>query len=205
MNTLQQRKRAGKIQALNNLGTGTYSTGGEKVHWEYYDRIALLNTTTVQDMFVTPTGQGTKTLADTNTSIGGLLPQGQNFVIRSLAVQYIAKTAITTGAPIQKINEWIDNTIVEFLISNKAPMFQLPLSRILGQSFTTDATMAAATSTMPSQYGVFNGVYKLGGLPLVLAAQTPFKVRFTSITANDASINADQVRLSLCGTLTRAI
>ena len=201
----QPHKFANRVRAMQNLQEGSYSDGGDRLHWEYYDRFSLAHGTTVNDLFVTANGQNNKTMADTNITLGGQMPNSQRFTVRKFAIQYISNTAITAGATIELINKWIDNTVMAFQINNKFDLIELPLSRMFGMSFSTAAAMSAATSTLPTQYGIFNGLYILGHAPVVLAGQTGFKARFTSYTANDASIDGDQVRMSMIGKLDRAI
>lgn len=188
---------------IQNLQAGTYGASGEKLDWSYYDRVVLLSTTTVNRLFTVQLGASSKTLADTNLTQSGQIPQGQRFTIRALKVSYVTNAARAT-ANVQQYYDVLKNTSVQFIIPNKGPMGQWGLWELLGASSLFALTPTAAGDNIPVIQPRFHGVFPLN-TPIVLAALTPFYVEVTHHTATNAALDNDRIYVSLNGTLVRGV
>ena len=194
-------RRARQSQSLDNLQTGTYGTSGEKISWSYYDESAVPATAQTLVQFQTPIG-GTKTLAHTNMVAAGQIPQGQKFVVEKIKVMYRSVSGVSTPAEANELMAFMDRAIIQFKISNKAPMMQAKLSDVMGLSLMAPITGTGGTASFSQ--GVFTGEWKLH-TPITVGALTPFQVEIVLNDVPAASVVADILTTSLKGTLIRAL
>lgn len=189
-----------KQRALSQLQQGTYGTSGERLHWSYYDTYTMATGTPTFSLFQAPIGQNSKTIGDTNMTTAGTLPQGQNMAINCIKIQYTSVDAFDAAA-LLAFNQYLNNAIVEFVINNKAPMWQSSLGELIGATLNTSQTTATVSG---SNVNFLTGVYRLH-VPIRLGALVPFQVRITNTVASAAALDGDKVKVSLNGRLIRAI
>jgi hypothetical protein len=192
--------------ALAEMSLGTYASTGEKIDWSYYDSLVLTATGTEFSLFQVPIGGGAtpKTLADTNMTNGGVLPQGQKFVVRAIRAEYLSHNS-KGSADIDILYNFLRAATVRFFITGKDALFSKPLTEVMGipMLWHTLPTVAGNNESISSM-GRFVGVNVLN-VPITLAALTNFEVRINIPAALGAvSIVADVLRLSLAGILVRA-
>lgn len=190
-------------QAIDVLQQGTYGASGEKLDWSYYDRVVLASTTTVNRLFTVQLGASGKTLADTNLTQSGQIPQGQKFTIGAIKVSYVTNGARAT-ANVQMIYDVLKNTSVQFIIPNKGPMGQWVLWELMGAASLIALTPTAAGDNIPLIQPRYHGIFPLN-TKLTLAALTPFYVEVTHHTATNAALDNDRIYISLAGTLVRGV
>jgi hypothetical protein len=193
---------ARRMRALEKMQRGTFSNVGERLSWSYYDTATLAVATTIFKLFTVPLGTGGKTLDLTNFTGNGALPQGQHMTIRGFRVMYRSITTTNTAGALA-IGTTLDNTTLEFGIQNKAPMYQATLAEMFGIPISVQTTPTVAGDAMVlASRGIFNGYVPLG-MPIVLAALTPFNFTLTHTAATAAGQAGDHIRVSLVGTLLR--
>lgn len=189
--------------AINTLQQGTYGAAGEVLDWSYYDSFSLLSTVVSNRLFTVPLGQASKTLANTNLTSAGQIPQGQRFTIRAIKIFYKTSAAKAT-AVVQNYYDFLGNTTVQFIIPNKGPMGQWTLLELLGVSSAFALTPTASGDNIPLISPRFHGIYPLN-TPLTLAALTPFYVEVTQQVAGASTLDTDRLLISLAGTLVRGV
>lgn len=189
--------------AINTLQQGTYGASGEVLDWSYYDSMPLLSTVTSTRLFTVQLGQAGKTLANTNLTSSGQIPQGQRFTIRAIKVMY-KTAAVKATAVVQAYYDFLANTSLQFIIPNKGPMGQWNLLELMGVASAFALTPTAAGDNIPLISPRFHGISPLN-TPLTLAALTPFYVEITQHTAGAATLDGDRLIVSLMGTLVRGV
>jgi hypothetical protein len=190
-------------QAIDRLQRGTFGASGEKLDWSYYDRVVLVSTTTTTRLFTVQLGASGKTLADTNLTQSGQIPQGQLFRIKSIKTFYVTNATRAT-ANVQMIYDVLKNTSVQIIIPNKGPMGQWSLMELMGASTLIAVTPTAAGDNIPVIQPRYHGIFPLN-IPMTLAALTPFYVEVTHHTAPNAALNDDRIYVSLSGMLVRGV
>jgi hypothetical protein len=195
--TIQSRSRA-----MNRLQQGTYSSEGEGIDWKYYDTLPVAASTAQMQFFTVGQG-GTKTLADTNMTLNGQIPNGQHMKIDHIRLTFRSLTGVTTLAEALAIQNFLDTAVLEFTILNKSPMLQTKLSDIIGMSLMAPVSQAAGAVTS-SEFGVLSATYKLK-TPIILAGLTSFKCPVTITQTPDASLVGDVVTMYLGGRLVRSM
>jgi hypothetical protein len=194
------------MNALTEMQRGTYSALGEKLDWSYYDSLTLAAAGTEFSMFQVPIGGGAtaKTLADTNMTTGGTLPQGQKFRVRAIRAEYLSHNQKAT-ASIDLLYQFLRAVTVRFFITGKDAIFSKPLTEVMGIPMLFSVTpTAAGDNLLISSMGRFVGVNVLN-VPITLASLTNFEVRINYPTALGATaIVGDILRISLAGILVRA-
>lgn len=188
-------------EALEKLSVGTYGSEGDVLDWTYYDVAALAAATLTHQFFTTPLGQAGKTLADTNLTLAGQIPQGQLMDIRAIKIFYTTNGALAT-ADVQSFYTMLDQTTVSIKLENKDTMGQWTLQELLGVSTLAAMTPTAAGDNIPLISPKFHGVFPLNN-KIVLAAMTPFKVTVQHHTAVAAGLADDRLKIGLAGILTR--
>lgn len=189
--------------AIDTLQQGTYGSQGEKLDWSYYDREVLSSTVLVTRLFTSQLGAGGKTLADTNLTQSGQIPQGQRFTIRAIKVGYVSN-AVRATVNVQSIYDVFKNTSLQIIIPNKGPMGQWTLWELLGAATLIALTPTAAGDNIPLISPRYHGVFPLNQ-PITLAALTPFYVELTHHVATAAALDSDKIFVSLAGTLVRGV
>lgn len=188
-------------EALEKLGVGTYGTEGDILDWTYFDTVALAAAIPVNRLFTTPLGQAGKTIADTNLTLAGQIPQGQLMDIRAIKVMYTTDDALAT-ADVQSFYKMIDQTTVNIKLQNKDTMGQWTLQELLGAATLVASTPTVAGDNIPVIQPKFHGIFPLNK-KIILAALTPFEVTITHSTPVAAALAGDRLKIGLAGILTR--
>jgi hypothetical protein len=191
-----------KPSVLQKLQRGTYGAGGEKIDWTYWDTLVLATATTMFRLFVNPLGSGGKTLADTNMTSAGVMPQGQHLTVHALKLFYVSNAAHNTAA-VQSLYSFLRATTLEFIIPGKYTIGQWTLAEMMGTSSLFAVTPTAAGDNIPLIQPTFKGVFPLN-TPITLAALTPFEVQIQMHVASAAGLDGDRVLVGLNGKLLRS-
>ena len=184
-------------QTLINLQQGTYGRAIEKLDWSYYDSFPVNPAIQEQKLFVVNTTQ--KTLDQSNYPGNGQLPQGQEFLIRAIKVQYVSITT-KAGVDINSLYSLLSTTTLQFTIQGKASQYTKTLLEIIGLPLAFHVSGAEFSQS----YGRFVGIDPLN-VKIKIAAQTNFEVTLNHWTAPAAALLNDRVRIILSGILNRAV
>lgn len=187
--------------ALENLQQGTYGSEGEKLDWTYYDSNPLAVATLVNRYFTNPLGSGGKTLAQTNLTQAGQIPQGQNFTVQAIKIFYRTAAAKAT-ADVSSFYIMLEQTTLSIKLQNKETMGVWTLQELLGSATLFALTPTAAGDNIPLILPKYHGIYPLNN-PITLAALTPFEVTVQHHTAVAAALATDVLKIGLAGTLVR--
>lgn len=189
-------------EALDKLGQGTYGTEGEKLRWTYYDRMLVVGAVpNTQRLFTIPLGQGGKTLADTNLTVAGMIPQGQQLQVQEILVMYkSAATKATTN--VQMFYDIMEQTTVSVKLQNKESMLQVTLQELMGAATLFALTPTAAGDNIPLIQPKYHGIFPVRPM-IILAAMTPFEVTVQHHVAPNAALANDVIKIGLRGTLYR--
>lgn len=190
------------MKQLAKLQEGTYSKGGAVLDWSYYDTMKIEAATRSHRLFTTPLGQNGKTLADTNMTSASQIPQGQNMTVRAIKMLYTA-SGTKTAAQIEAFYKMLKNTTVELFIAGKDASFQFKLNELMQSPILVNIDTAANTANVPLVEQRAVGVFPLN-VPITLAGLTSFEIRVTHHVAADASLNNDEITISLNGGLLRS-
>jgi|WetSurMetagenome_2_1015567.scaffolds.fasta_scaffold384870_2 hypothetical protein len=191
-----------RSKALNRLQQGTYTNDGEGIDWKYYDTLAIPTTAQTMQFFTVGQG-GTKTIADTNMTLNGQIPNGQHMKITHIRATYRSATGIVSLAEQLDLNTFVDTSVLEFVILNKSPMLQTKMSDIMGLSMMAPVAVTTG-SYASSQFGIFSSTYRLR-TPIILAGLTSFKVPLTLTQTPPTSVQGDSLALYLGGRLVRTL
>jgi hypothetical protein len=189
---------------MDPLAQGTYSAqGAEKLDYSYFDSHVLAATGTEVSMFQSPIGAGGKTISDTNMSLGGTLPRGQNFKIRAIRAEILGHAAYAT-ATIMLLYNWMRTVTVRLFITGKDALYSKPLTEVMGIPMLINVIPTAAGDNIGNlSLGRFLGINPLN-VPITFAELTNFEVRLNWPTAIGATaIVGDIIRISLNGILLR--
>lgn len=189
-----------------NQQRGTYSKYGEKLSYSYFDTVALTAAGVDYSLFQTPIGGGAtpKTIAQTNMTLGGQIPQGQKFIITKLKFFYVS-AAVKAAANEQTLNDFLAQGVIRIFITGKDAIYSKSVQEVLGQTIIWSDVALAASAPFSRSYSWYTGVDTLK-TPITLAALTNFEVRLTTPTALGGGnvLIGDSVRVALSGTLFRA-
>lgn len=186
------------------LDEGTYAkSGGEIRSWDYWSQYVVAADTVVKQLFATQKGGTDFTRLDqTNIPTAGQIPSSQKLVIKGIALEYVGGAA-KADANIIAIRKWLATTVLQVQINDKAPSFQMSLSRLMGLSLFlfNDPTTAAEPVSFTSRENA-SPIYLLER-PITLAAQTPFNVSITPGVAAAAqqATDVDVLYVHLLGDL----
>jgi len=188
-------------QALLNTQVGTYGTEGEQLDWSYYDEADIAAATLTHRLFTTPLGQAGKTLANTNLTLAGQIPQGQLLDVRAIKVFYTSNAARAT-ADVQSLYTLLNTTTLSVKLSNKETMGQWTLQELMGTAILFDMVPTVPGDNIPLVSPKFHGIFPLNK-KIILAALTPFEVTMIHHVAPAAALADDRIKVSLSGILTR--
>lgn len=188
-------------EALETLQTGSYGVEGEKLDWTYYDTAILAAATQVHRLFTNPLGAGGKTLDQTNLTIAGQIPQGQQIITRAIKVMY-RSVAVKGTAALQSLYDLLATTTVQVKLQNKETMGIWTLQELLGSATLFALTPTVAGDNISQIQPKYHGIFPLN-TPIVLAALTPFEVTVTHHVAVAAGLANDQLKIGLSGTMIR--
>ena len=189
-------------EALTKLQQGTFGEEGEQLEWSYYDTAVIAAATLVHRLFTNPLGAGGKTLADTNLTQAGQMPQGQHLEVNALKIMYTSDAAKAT-AVVQNLYDLLTESTISIEIANNKSMGQWTLQELMGAATLFALTPTAAGDNIPVIQPRYTGVYLLN-VPIIIAALTPFEVTLTHHVAPAAALADDKLKISLAGILTRA-
>lgn len=187
------------MDANELLEIGTYNPNdGQKLWWIYYDRAIMAAATLQHQLFTVPLGQAGKTLADTNCTVGGEIPKGQNFEVKGIELYYVSDAAKTV-AQLQNVIDMFRDTTLEFIISGKSAQLQANLTILFGSPFTQHVTGGAAGDQLTGR-SQFNNMFELP-TPIILAAKTNYRIEIQHHIAVNASLADDELLVALVGNL----
>jgi hypothetical protein len=188
-------------QALLNTQVGTYGTEGEQLDWTYYDEASMLSTTLTHRLFTNPLGSGGKTLAQTNLTLAGQIPQGQLLDVRAIKAMYVTDAAMAT-ADVQAFYTMLARTTVSIKLGNKETMGQWTLQELIGAATLLALTPTVAGDNIHTIQPKFHGIFPLNK-KIILAALTPFEVTVVHHAAPGAALDGNLLKIGLSGILTR--
>lgn len=197
MPPLQKKRGLTRNESLINVQQGTLSKEGEVLSYSLFDTITLAAATTFHDFYTVPLGQAGKTKADTNMVQAGVMPAGQRLRADFIKVMVVGDTAGMTDT---ELNAWFHvmfNTSVEIMVPGKENLGIWTLTELMGYSQAM-AMAATQEGTVPR----FSGIFRLQ-VPILLAAQTPFKVRMEHHSTLTDNTDGMKIKLALSGVLER--
>lgn len=187
------------MDAINKLEKGTYNPSqGQKLWWVYYDRAILAVAVQQHALFTVPLGQAGKNLSDTNLTVAGEIPQGQNFTIRGIEMIYWHDAAKST-ANYQLYRLMLAQGLLEFWISSKSPQLQINLLQMMG-SANDNIVLGTGVGDQASAKSADTGRFELP-VPIVLASKTNFRVDITHTAAVNTVLDDDEIYINLVGEL----
>lgn len=207
MSARQVDLRAGYVDAINSLQTGTYKGSGDIIDYSLYDRVDMLSTTLQHRLFQVGVGQNdpagnVKNLADTNVQGSQGIPVGQKLYVNALKVFYTSTAATVSAAILNAFQEMIEQTTLTFRITGKDNYGLWKMNEIFGVPFQAAIEPAALTGITQGSQGRFLGIYPLN-LPIVLAQQVQFEVLIDHHVAPSGDLDGDWMTVSLSGILER--
>jgi len=173
-----------------NVTTSQVVSNIEQISYVFYDTQTINNNT--KDFFQTAEGSATNTDLDTNMFSNGLLPTGNLFYVRGIAVALDADESVTNA------EGFIKNSVLTLTINSKIYFKAMCLSLPAGGGLQGYFLMTTATDTALLNNGnpQQNAIYKVK--ELTIDSSTPFKVSIRSSYA----VNT-RVRVMLHGVLNR--
>ena len=124
--------------------------------------------------FQVPKGQSSKTFADTNMTVAGVLPAPQSFLIETVEIYFFPAgdpSSYGTGAAVENINDVYDvakSGWLELFIGSKPYLDEAPLLKfppavgLTGFAALSDASTSSAAQRSAVSYASFGGpVYKM--------------------------------------------
>lgn len=166
--------------------------------------------------FQQPSGQGGKTLADTNMEGAGILPNPKRFLIRGIEIQFFPTVALPSTGPIADAADPFTNDVwkvfssagwLELYIGSKAytqiPINMAPpVNRLDGWAALTSTLTAGAATMSRIAYAAWAGTPFGMDPPLILEPTQNFKVTLNWPVAVPIT-NAARIGIHLKGLLYR--
>jgi hypothetical protein len=148
--------------------------------------------------FQQPAGQSSKTLADTNMTLAGQLPQGQAFLVTGMEVPFFSGASATPAIQVgqlEDINAIYKAGFLTLTIGTKPYTQDAPIG-VFPQSFgvsglTAVATTVAATTEVREVSRIVGSPYSLSAGPLLLTPSVNFNVQIGFATAVALPSGAD--------------
>lgn len=193
------------IQKLQDMSS--YSNlAGEAIDWTYYDTAEMDAAVLVHRFFTASLGQqktggGQKTLADTNLTSAGALPQGQAFRVHLLKVGYVTSAAKAT-ADLNLFYNLLNNTTVELVVPGKDSLGTYRLMELCGITIAFALTPTVAGDNIAQMQPTFIGKFKLN-IPWDIGATQSFELKVQHHVPVPASLEDDKLILGLNGELKR--
>lgn len=188
------------VQALSQFGVNL-SGAVEELSWTLYDynTYAAAGQTSLA-FFNTPVGGGTKTFADTNMTLAGQIPAGQNFLVEAIGVDLwpsdSPEVATATGTFISDQYAIMRSGILEFIIGSKTYKSEGPLERFPSKTrlagFSSAATTTAATNIITDYAKSAGALHEI--IPVLLTSNQNFSVtlRWPTAVATPSTDTADR-------------
>lgn len=174
----------------------------ERLDWTYWDSFSMLSTTLIHRMFVDPLGSGGKTLAQTNMTKGGALPQGQNMRIKAIKFEYMNYGGVWDETDLLNWFKMIVDTTISIKIPGKDSLGQWTLSEIMGISLMAQITPSVAGDNISQPQTKFVGIFPLNKAIKWGAIQS-YEIEVTHHVAPNANLDSDRVKLGMNGRLIR--
>lgn len=186
--------------ALRALEEGAYNSSmGELLWWSYYDKNTLVSTKQQYSFFSTPLGQG-KTISQTNFPAANQMPQAQKLEVRAIECYYIPSAA-KDQAGYQLLLDALKVGVLSFNFTNKAPLVQIPLMQLMGNSMPLVVSGAAAGDQVLGR-SQFSGVWE-SPVEIILPSKSNFDVSVNFDAAISDTLDDDQIQICLVGGLVR--
>lgn len=184
-------------EALANMQQGSHGRSGEVIAYSLFDTMVLASTTLAYDFFTVPLGQAGKHNADTNNQLAGVMPAGQRFTVEVLKLFLLAPDEVATTTVMQEINAMLWNTTAEIYLPGKDNLGYWTLAELFGIS-----TLLPFAVTINGPQPRYTSTYRLS-IPVILAAQTSFKVKIVHHEAPHEDLDDYQLKFIMSGTLER--
>jgi len=174
------------------------------------------------NFFAAPTGQGGKTLTDTNMTLAGQLPRNQEFLVQSVEIFLLPTTPTVAAGMPSVFGAGLAATLVndEYIIGrsgnlnltigSKPYLQEAPLGRFPSKAnFSTegsasDASTAAANLQFRANFGCWKGrPYMLDPAPVLLPENQNFSVTLNWPEGAQAITNPARIGVILDGLLYR--
>jgi hypothetical protein len=172
----------------------------EVLDYSYYDT-AILSATLQNRYFVVPLGQAGKTKADTNWTLAGQLPQGQNFKVFCLKVFYNSIAARTT-ADVGHFYRMLFETTLEIKIPGKDSLGTYKLSEVFGIPSLFNLVPTAAGDNIPLVMSNIPGKIIFNN-PMKIGSTQSFEIVVEHHTPVNAALYGDKLTVVLNGRLVR--
>lgn len=211
--------RAIAIQGASDLGKYRVNRPGqlEVFRQSLYDfQVYAQAGQTQLNFFQVPVGQSAKTRADTNMTLAGQLPSGQQFLAQSIEVYFFPGTIVPGVGPVANLIDGFVNDVwavakggeLEFQVGSKLYLIEAPLMRFPPKtrldgwaSENGNTTAGAALYTRTSYATVAGRPYPIDPYILLESTQN-FAVQLNWPTAV-AVTNAGRIGVVLDGLLIR--
>lgn len=191
---------------LNKLQGGTYGNFAEILDWTYYDTAKIATGVQVYNLFSekvgTVSGGTQKTLADTNMTASGSIPQGQKLDVYTIKCMYTGTGAKDT-AFVNTLYQFLANTTLKIAIPGKDSMGTWTLQELMGTATLLPVVPTTAGDNIPVIEPRYTAVFQLN-IPIILAALTGIEVTIEAHKAVTAAQNGDLLRVGLNGMLARS-
>lgn len=172
----------------------------EKLDYSYYDTMTV-SATLMNRMYVIPLGQGGKTKADTNFTLAGTLPQGQNLKVFVMKLFYLSNAPRST-ADLLAWYRMLYETTLEVKIPGKDSMGLWTLAEIFGIPSLFNLIPTVAGDNIPMVLPAMPGKLTFNN-PLVIGSVQSFEIQIEHQVAPAAALYGDKLKVSLNGRLIR--
>jgi hypothetical protein len=172
----------------------------EILDYSYYDT-CVMSAVSINNLFKIPQGQGGKTKADTNFTLAGQLPQGQNFKVFALKFFYFAIAARVT-ADLLAIYKMLFETTVEIKIPGKDSLGTYKLAEAFGIPSLVNLVPTVAGDNIPMVLSGIPGKIILNN-PLKIGSNQSIEIIIEHHTPVTAALYGDKLTVSLNGRLVR--
>jgi len=191
---------------LQQLQDGAFGGDADVKQWSWWDTQLVIAAAGTQRYFVNQLGSvlgaGVKTLADTNMTTPGQMPQGNHFSAMAIHVMYNSDAAHGT-ADVQNLYDFIAETTVELIRASKYTMGEWRLHELVGDAIQFAMTPTVAGDNIPMNQPRFTGIYPLNE-PVVFPALIGIEAAVTNHVAPAAALAGDKLTISLSGLLIQA-
>jgi hypothetical protein len=171
----------------------------DEIDYSYYDTMTLTTGLREVRMFTVQRG-GAKSLAQTNMSDNGKMPQGKRMTVHGLKFSYIGSAELTSAGYLAWL-KMLSNTTLEIKIDGKSDYGTWTLIELFGISAGIAVSDASGTNNVPLQ-DITSRAFPINK-PIMLPANQLFEI---VITNHDTSgipntFNNDTLKVSLTGML----
>jgi hypothetical protein len=191
---------------MQQLQDGAFGGDADVKQYSIYDTQLVINAAVTQRYFTnqlgSPLGAGVKTLADTNMTTAGVMPQGQHFSAMAIQVMYTTAAAKAT-ADVQSLYTFMNETTVELIRASKYTMWQGKLGELMGDALKFAMVPTVAGDNIPLNQPRFTGIYPLNE-PIVFPALIGIEAEVTNHVVPAAALADDKLCISLQGLLIQA-